>query len=89
MHFPEITDSHLKHCCLMLLPDTENSKRKSDFIVKVPFCFQDMKFLGKNRCDHFLGTGLPHTSGNPDHRYRKLLSVILSNILKGLERILH
>ena len=44
-HLSEMVDAHLQNSDLMLLPQTENSEGKTQFIVEIPLCFQGIVFL--------------------------------------------
>ena len=35
VHFSEMADPHLQHCDLVLVPQPEDSQRKSEIIIKV------------------------------------------------------
>ena len=79
-HFTEAADSHFKNCNLMFFTEIKNSKRKSDFVIKVTFCFQNRIFLREDRCDHLFCTCFSDTSRNAYDFDIKGTAVMFGNV---------
>ena len=88
-HLSKITDSHFQNRDLILISQTENSQRKSKFIVKVSLCLECAVFFFEDRSDHFFCAGLANTSGDSDNRNLKLFQIKFCDILHCLKRRFH
>ena len=85
-HFAKITDSHFQNCDLILISQSEYSKRKPQLIIKIPLGFQCSVLFLQNRGNNFFCTCFSHTSGNSHNRNLKLLQIKFCNILYCLKR---
>lgn len=84
-HFSEITDPHFKDSHLVFFPDVEYRQRKTDFVVKVAFCFQHPVFLGENRSNHFFCACLSYTAGDAYNFDIQASAVVLCNVFERLQ----
>ena len=85
-HFAKITDSHFQNCDLILISQSEYSKRKPQLIIKIPLGFQCSVLFLQNRGNNFFCTCFSHTSGNSHNRNLKLLQIKFCNVLYCLKR---
>lgn len=58
--FRQITDSHFQNCDLILISQSEYSKRKPQLIIKIPLGFQCSVLFLQNRGNNFFVLVFPH-----------------------------